>query len=43
MTSRNMLIAWFPHGVHIVHAWIIEIKSRVEGMMLEHMYMVCWP
>jgi len=37
--SRDMV----PHGVHMVHAWTMEIKSRVEGMMSGHMYMACWP
>jgi len=36
---RNMLTVWFPYGVHMVHVWMIEIKSRVEDMMSEHMYM----
>jgi len=40
--SRNMLPAWFPHSVHMVYAWMIEIKSRVEDMTSRHMYMVCW-
>jgi len=31
-----------PYGVYIVHAWTIEIKSRVEGMTSGHMYMACW-
>ena len=39
--SRNMLTAWFSHGVHMVHAWMMEIKSRVEGIMLGHMYTAC--
>ena len=30
-----------PHDVHIVHAWMMEIKSRVESMTSGHMYMVC--
>jgi len=42
VTSRNMLTAWLPHGVHMVHAWMTEIKSRVEGMMSGHMYTACW-
>jgi len=25
--SRNMLIAWVPHGVHMVHACMTEIKE----------------
>jgi len=25
--SRNMLIAWVPHGVHMMHACIMEIKE----------------
>ena len=29
VTLRNMLIAWVPHNVHIVYAWMTEIKSRV--------------
>jgi len=41
--SRNMLTAWFPHGVHIMHIWMMEIKSRVEGIMSGHMYIACWP
>jgi len=36
-----MLTAWVPHGVYIVHAWTMEIKSRIEGMTSEHMYMTC--
>jgi len=43
VTSRNMLTAWLSHGVHIVHAWTMEIKSRVEGIMSGHIYMACWP
>ena len=39
MTSRNMLTVWVPHGIHIVHACIIEIKS----MMSEYMYTAYWP
>ena len=27
VTSRNMLIAWFPYSVHMVHACIMEIKE----------------
>jgi len=38
-----MLTAWFPHGVHMVYIWMMEIKSRVEGMMSGHMYMAYWP
>ena len=38
MMSRNMLTAWFPHGIHMVHPWTMEIKSRVEDMMSEHIY-----
>jgi len=34
VTSRDMV----PHSVHIVHIWMIEIKSKAEGMMLGHMY-----
>jgi len=41
--SRNMLTAWLSYDVHMVHAWMMEIKSRVEGIMLGHMYIVCWP
>ena len=41
--SRNMLIAWVPYGIHMVHAWTMEIKSRVQSMTLEHMYIACWP
>ena len=29
VTSRNMLTAWLPHDIHMVHAWTMEIKSRV--------------
>jgi len=29
-----------PHGVHMVHAWMMKIKSRVEGIMSEHIYTV---
>jgi len=25
--SRNMLTAWVPHGVYIVHACMTEIKE----------------
>ena len=25
--SRNMLTAWVPHGIHMVHACMIEIKE----------------
>jgi len=25
----NILTAWLPHGIHMVHAWMTEIKSRV--------------
>ena len=39
VTSRNMLTVWVPHGIHIVHACIIEIKS----MMSEYMYTAYWP
>jgi len=39
--SRNMLTAWLPHGVHMVHTWTMEIKSRVEDMTSEHMYIAC--
>jgi len=39
MTSRDMV----SHGVHMVHVWTMEIKSRVEGMTSGHMYMACWP
>ena len=41
MTLRNMLIAWFPYGIYMMHAWMMEIKSRVEGMISGHMYIVC--
>ena len=34
MTSRDMV----PHGIHMVHVWTMEIKSRVESMMSGHMY-----
>ena len=37
MISRDMI----PHGVHMVHTWMTEIKRRVEGMMSEHMYTAC--
>jgi len=37
VTSRDMV----PHSIHMVHAWTIEIKSRVESMTLGHMYMAC--
>jgi len=37
--SRDMV----PHGIHMVHAWMMEIKSRVEGMTSGHMYTACWP
>jgi len=36
VTSRNMLTVWFSHGVYMVHAWMIEMKSRVAGMTLGH-------
>ena len=39
VTSRDMV----SYGVHMMHAWTMEIKSRVQGMMSEHMYMACWP
>ena len=29
-----------PYGVHMVHKWTMEIKSRVEGIMSKHMYTV---
>jgi len=41
--SRNMLTAWFPHGIHMVHAWMIEMKSRVQDITLGHMYITYWP
>jgi len=33
-----MLIAWVPHGIHMVHAYIMEIKeydvrAHEHGMM----------
>jgi len=31
------------HGVHMVHTWTMEIKSRVENMTSGHMYMAYWP
>ena len=33
-----MLTVWVPHGVHMVHTCIIEIKSMMSG----HMYTACW-
>ena len=33
-----MLRDMVPHGVYMVHAWMTEIKSKVEGMMSGHMY-----
>jgi len=36
-----MLTAWLFHGVHMVHLWMMEMKSRVEGMTSGHMYMAC--
>ena len=27
VTSRNMLTVWLPHGVHMVYAWMTEIKE----------------
>ena len=27
VTSRNMLTVWFPHGVHMVHICMTEIKE----------------
>jgi len=28
---------------NMVHAWTMEIKSRVEDMTSGHMYTACWP
>jgi len=39
--SRNMLTVWFPHDIYMVYAWMTEMKSRVYGMISEHMYMTC--
>jgi len=27
VTSRNMLTAWVPHGIHMVHVCMTEIKE----------------
>ena len=43
MTSRNMSTAWLPYDVYIVYIWMMEIKSRVESMMSEHINIACWP
>ena len=43
MTSRNMSTAWLSHDVYMVHTWMMEIKSRVESIMSEHIDMACWP
>jgi len=37
--SRDMV----PYGIYMVHIWTMEIKSRVEGMISEHIYTACWP
>ena len=37
VTSENMLTVWFFHGVYMVHAWSMEIKSMISG----HMDMAC--
>ena len=37
--SRDMV----SHGIYMVHTWMTEIKSRVEGIMSGHMYTACWP
>jgi len=37
--SRDMV----PHSIHTVYTWTTEIKSRVEGMTSEHMYIAYWP
>jgi len=29
-----MLRDMVPHGVHMVHAWMTEIKSKVEGIVV---------
>ena len=39
MTLRNMLTAWLPHGVHMMHACMMEIKeydvrAHVYGMLV---------
>ena len=36
-----MLRDMVSYGIHMVHAWTIEINSRVEGMTSGHMYMAC--
>jgi len=36
-----MLRDMVPYGIHMVHAWMTEIKSRVEGMMSGYMYTAC--
>jgi len=30
------------YSVHMVYAWTMKIKSRVEGMTSGHIYMACW-
>jgi len=29
MMSKNILTAWLPYGIHMVHAWMMEMKNRV--------------
>ena len=36
---ENMLTAWFPYGIHMVYAWMTEIKEydvrvHIYGMLV---------
>jgi len=32
-----------PYDVHMVYAWMTEIKSKVKGMTSGHIYTAYWP
>ena len=38
MTSRNMLTALLPHGVYIVHSWLISSSQIVDLVSLYFIY-----